>query len=80
MTLYREAGIREYWIGDAEKQTVTVYDFEHSRAPLQNDMCTGGTCAVAMEQWDEPVPYAFSERIKAGVFEDLYLKILEMGI
>lgn len=26
---YRTAGVREYWVVDADKDTVTVYDFEH---------------------------------------------------
>ena len=29
--LYREAGVREYWIVDAKEETVTVYDFEHGK-------------------------------------------------
>lgn len=29
--LYREAGAREYWIVDAETETVTVYDFKHDK-------------------------------------------------
>lgn len=57
--LYCEAGAREYWIVDAETETITVYDFEHDK---------------------EPVRYAFSERIKAGIFEDLYLNFSEMEI
>ncbi len=57
--LYREAGVREYWIVDAETEAVTVYDFEHDK---------------------EPVRYSFSDRIKAGIFEDLYLQLSEMEI
>ncbi|MCM1064947.1 MAG: Uma2 family endonuclease [Eubacterium sp.] len=26
---YRTAGVREYWVADPDKKTVTVYDFEH---------------------------------------------------
>lgn len=57
--LYRESGVREYWIADAERQTVTVYDFEHEK---------------------EAVRYAFIERIKAGIFDDLYLNLSGMDI
>lgn len=55
--LYREAGVREYWIVDAEKETVTVYDFAH------------GT---------EAAVHSFTARIKAGVFEDMYLCLSEL--
>ena len=57
--LYREAGAREYWIVDAETETVTVYDFEHGK---------------------ESMRYSFSERIKAWIFEDLWLNLSEMDI
>ena len=55
--LYREAGVREYWIVDAQKERVTVYDFEHDK---------------------ETAAYAFTDRIKAGIFEELYLNLSEM--
>lgn len=80
MKLYGEAGVREYWIVDAEKETVTVYDFEHSKAFRQQDVYTQGTCAAALKQCEEPLHYAFSEKIKAGIFEDLYLKLSELDI
>ena len=57
--LYREAGVREYWIVDVEKQAVTVYDFEHNENAVQ---------------------YAFTERIQAGIFDDLYLNLGAMDI
>ncbi|MDE5938690.1 MAG: Uma2 family endonuclease [Lachnospiraceae bacterium] len=55
--LYREAGVREYWIIDAKKERVTVYDFEHGK---------------------EAAAYAFTDGIKAGIFEELYLNLSEM--
>ena len=76
--LYREAGVREYWIVDAEKEMVTVYDFEHSKTLCQTDVRTQDTCAAALKQWEEPLHYAFSEKIKVGIFEDLYLKLSEL--
>lgn len=51
-TLYRDAGVREYWIVDSDKETVTIYE---------------------AKQWNAPVCHSFSERIKAGIYEDLYI-------
>lgn len=33
LSLYREAGVREYWIVDPIKQTILVYDMEQAAAP-----------------------------------------------
>lgn len=54
LALYQEAGVREYWIVDPKKETVTVYHWEKG---------------------DTPTLYPFSERIKVGVYDDLYLDI-----
>ncbi|MDE7179165.1 MAG: Uma2 family endonuclease [Lachnospiraceae bacterium] len=63
--LYREAGVREYWIVDSKTETVTVYDFAHG---------------AEREAGIEPKRYSFSDRIQAGIFEDLYLNLSEMDI
>ena len=34
LSLYRSAGVREYWIVDSAKQTIMVYDMEHDSAPV----------------------------------------------
>lgn len=67
--LYREAGAREYWIVDPETEMVTVYEFER--------VASCGTDERASQE-TEAVQYAFSERIKAGIFEDLWINLSEM--
>lgn len=54
LALYREAGVREYWIVDPKHEKVTVYDLEHEK---------------------EPILHPFTERIKVGVYNDLYLDL-----
>lgn len=56
--LYRNAGVKEYWIVDAQKQRITVYNFEN----------------------DEVEEYSFSDRIKAGIYEDLVMDFSEITI
>lgn len=34
LSLYRKAGVREYWIVDPMKQTILVYDVEQAAAPV----------------------------------------------
>ena len=67
--LYREAGTREYWIVDPEIETVTVYDFGRG--------ASRGTDERASQE-TEAMQYVFSERIKAEIFEDLWLNLSEM--
>ena len=67
--LYREARVREYWIVDPETEIVTVYDFERTASSETNER---------ISQELKSVQYAFSERIKVGIFEDLWLNLLEM--
>ncbi|MDE6386850.1 MAG: Uma2 family endonuclease [Lachnospiraceae bacterium] len=58
-TLYEETGVREYWIVDAKRQIVTVYDFEHKK---------------------EPKEYTFSEKVKAGIYGDLFVNFSELEL
>lgn len=55
---YRNAGVREYWIDDYERNLITVYHFEH----------------------DEMADYSFSDKVKAGIFEDLEIDFSEVRI
>lgn len=57
LALYKESGVREYWIVDPKSSQVTIYGLEHE---------------------DMPVQCSFSEPIKVGVYDDLYLDLANL--
>lgn len=57
LALYKESGVREYWIVDPKSSQVTIYGLEHG---------------------DMPVQCSFSEPIKVGVYDDLYLDLANL--
>lgn len=59
LALYRETGVREYWIVDRERDAVNVYRFE-----------PGG----------EAERYSFSDRVRVGIYDDLYIDFSELEL
>lgn len=51
VTLYREAGAREYWIVDAETETVTVYDFEHGKNAVRYSFSEQIKAGIIEDLW-----------------------------
>lgn len=60
LNLYKNAGVREYWIVDSREKRVAVYNLGESR--FQMDI------------------YTFQDRIKAGIFDELYMDFKERGL
>lgn len=58
LSLYRSAGVREYWIVDPMKQVILVYDMENAAAPA---ICS------------------FIDKIKANIYEDLYINFSDIA-
>lgn len=49
LSLYQDTGVREYWLVDPERKSITVYGFERKEGPGL---------------------YSFSDKVKAGIYED----------
>lgn len=54
---YQNAGVREYWMIDAQKQKVIVYDFEHDEYPV----IYGFDAKVPVQIWDGEAKIDFTE-------------------
>lgn len=55
---YRTAGVREYWVVDADRDIVTVYNFDK----------------------DDMQEYTFSDKVGAGIYQDLEIDFSEIVI
>ena len=54
---YQNAGVQEYWMIDAQKQKVIVYDFEHDEYPV----IYGFDAEVPVQIWDGEAKIDFAE-------------------
>ena len=54
---YQNAGVREYWMIDAQKQKVIGYDFEHDEYPV----IYGFDAKVPVQIWDGEAKIDFTE-------------------
>lgn len=59
LNLYKDAGVREYWIVDPRREKVLVYYLEPEK--------------FGFEQ------YAFQDKVKAGIYEDLWIDFKEFS-
>lgn len=60
LNLYKNAGVREYWIVNPMKQTVLVYVFGVGLFDIQQ--------------------YTFQDKVKVGIYEDLYIDFMELDL
>ncbi len=51
VTLYREAGAREYWIVDPETEMVTLYEFEQNSAPERYSFSERIKVGIFVDLW-----------------------------
>ncbi len=76
--LYREAGVREYWIINPETETVTVYNYAHCAEGVSHSESAADRKQT--KSHSEAVCYDFSEPIRVGIFTDLILNLSEMDL
>lgn len=58
LNLYKDAGVREYWIVDPRSEKVLVYHLEEDKFALE--------------------VYTFEDKVRAGIYEDLYIDFKEI--
>lgn len=60
LNLYANAGVREYWIVDPDKNCIFVYFLEKASFEVKT--------------------YTFQDKIKANIYEDLYIDFAELDL
>lgn len=58
LNLYKDAGVREYWIVDPRSEKIFVYHLEQDKFALE--------------------VYTFQDKVKAGIYEDLWIDFKEV--